>query len=54
VRNLGAGQTEKKGGNITNTGRVVVSADGKTRTVTVSRSDANRKKINTTFVYDKQ
>ena len=46
--------TEKKGGKITNTGRVVVSADGKTRTVTVSRTDANGKKMSTTFVYDKQ
>jgi hypothetical protein len=46
--------TEKKGGKITNTGRVVVSADGKTRTVTVSRTDAAGKKMSTTFVYDKQ
>ena len=46
--------TEKKGGKITNTGRVVVSADGKTRTVTVNGIDANGKKTNVTFVYDKQ
>jgi hypothetical protein len=46
--------TEKKGGKITNTGRVVVSADGKTRTVTVSGTDANGKKTSVTFVYDKQ
>jgi hypothetical protein len=46
--------TEKKGGKITNTGRVVVSADGKTRTVTVSGTDANGKKMSVTFVYDKQ
>jgi hypothetical protein len=46
--------TEKKGGKITNTGRVVVSADGKTRTVTVSGTDANGKKTGVTFVYDKQ
>ena len=46
--------TEKMGGKITNTGRVVVSADGKTRTVTVSGSDANGKKMSITFVYDKQ
>jgi hypothetical protein len=46
--------TEKKGGKTTNTGRVVVSADGKTRTVTVSGSDANGKKMSITFVYDKQ
>jgi hypothetical protein len=46
--------TEKMGGKITNTGRVVVSADGKTRTVTVSRTDATGKKMSITFVYDKQ
>jgi hypothetical protein len=46
--------TEKKGGKTTNTGRVVVSADGKTRTVTVSGTDANGKKMSVTFVYDKQ
>jgi hypothetical protein len=46
--------TEKKGGKITNTGRVVVSADGKIRTVTASRTDTNGKKMSTTFVYDKQ
>jgi hypothetical protein len=46
--------TEKKGGKITNTGRVVVSADGKNRTVTGSRTNANGNKINFTFVYDKQ
>ena len=46
--------TEKMGGKITNTGRVVVSADGKTRTVNVSRTDATGKKMSITFVYDKQ
>jgi hypothetical protein len=46
--------TEKKGDKTTNTGRVVVSADGKTRTVTVSGTDANGKKMSVTFVYDKQ
>jgi hypothetical protein len=46
--------TEKKGGKITNTGRVVVSADGKNRTVTASRTDAGGKKISFTYVYDKQ
>ena len=45
--------TEKKGSKVTNTGRVVVSADGKNRTVTVSGTDANGKKTNVTFVYDK-
>ena len=46
--------TEKKGGKITNTGRIVVSADGKNRTVTAGRTDANGKKISFTYVYDKQ
>jgi hypothetical protein len=46
--------TEKKGGKATNTGRVVVSADGKTRTVTVNGTDATGKKVSITFVYDKQ
>jgi hypothetical protein len=46
--------TEKKGGKTTGTGRVVVSADGKTRTVTVSAMDAAGKKMSVTFVYDKQ
>jgi hypothetical protein len=46
--------TEKKGGKITNSGRVVISADGKTRTVNVSRTDATGKKMSTTFAYDKQ
>ena len=46
--------TEKKGGKTTNTGRVIVSGDGKTRTVTVSGTDANGKKVNVTLVYDKE
>lgn len=46
--------TEKKGGKATNTGRVAISADGKTRTVTVSGTDPTGKKVNITFVYDKQ
>jgi hypothetical protein len=46
--------TNKKGGKVTLTGRVVVSADGKTRTVTISVTDAKGKKISSTAVYDKQ
>lgn len=46
--------TEKKGGKIVLSGRVVYSADGKTRTVTATGTDANGKKISTTTVYDKQ
>ena len=48
------GLTVKKGGNITTTGRIVVSADGKSRTVTTSGTDATGKKISSTAVYDKQ
>lgn len=46
--------TVKKGGKVTATGRVVVSADGKSRTVTTSGTDAKGKKISSTAVYDKQ
>jgi len=46
--------TNKKGGKATLTGRIVVSADGKTRTVTVSGTDSAGKKIKSTAVYDKQ
>jgi hypothetical protein len=46
--------TAKKGGKVTLTGRVVVSTDGKTRTVSVSGTDPQGKKIKSTVVYDKQ
>jgi len=46
--------TNKKGGKVTATGRIVVSADGKSRTVTVSGTDAMGKKVKYTAVYDKQ
>ena len=46
--------TNKKGGKATLTGRIAVSADGKTRTVTVSGTDSAGKKIKSTAVYDKQ
>ena len=44
----------KKGGKVTLTGHAVVSADGKTRTLTISGTDAAGKKVETTAVYDKQ
>lgn len=44
----------KKDGKVTVTGRLTVSADGKTRTVTVTGTDANGKKVTYTSVYDKQ
>jgi hypothetical protein len=46
--------TNKKDGKVTLTGRIVVSADGKSRTVTVSGTDAKGKKLKYTAVYDKQ
>jgi hypothetical protein len=46
--------TNKKAGKVTATGRIVISADGKSRTVTVSGTDPNGKKIEYTAVYDKQ
>ena len=46
--------TEKKGGKVFLTGRVVYSADGKTRTVTATATDAKGTKTMTTDVYDKQ
>ena len=46
--------TNKKGDKITISGRGVVSADGKTRTVTINGTDSKGKKYTTTAVYDKQ
>lgn len=46
--------TAKKGGKVTATGHVVVSADGKTRTVTAGGTDASGKEMKITAVYDKQ
>jgi hypothetical protein len=44
----------KKGGKLTTSGRIVVSADGKSRTVTVTGTDPDGKKFKSTAVYDKQ
>ncbi len=46
--------TNKKGDKVAISGRVVVSADGKTRTVTSTGTDSKGKKYNSTAVYDKQ
>ena len=46
--------TNKKGGKATLTGRIVVSSDGKTRTVTTTATDAQGKKVTNVAVYDKQ
>ena len=44
----------KQNGKTTVTGRVVISADGKSRTVTVHGTDAEGKKFKSVAVYDKQ
>ena len=46
--------TVKKHGKVTTTGRIVVSANGKSRTVTTSGTDAQGKKFNSMGVYDKR
>jgi hypothetical protein len=46
--------TNKKGDKVTITGRGVISADGKTRTVTITGTDSTGKKFTSTAVYDKQ
>jgi hypothetical protein len=44
----------KKGGKVTTTGRIVLSADGKSRSVTITGMDPQGKKFASTAVYDKQ
>jgi hypothetical protein len=46
--------TVKKDGKVTATGRIVVSANGKTRTVTISGTNPQGKKFKSTALYDKQ
>jgi hypothetical protein len=46
--------TGKKGDKVVTTGTVTISADGKTRTVTINGTDANGKKFKSTAVYDRQ
>ena len=46
--------TGKKGGKETLTGRIVISNDGKSRTVTTTATDAQGKKVTNVAVYDKQ
>ena len=48
------GLNVKKGGKVTTSGRIVVSADGKSRTVTTSGTDSKGTKVKSTAVYDKQ
>ena len=44
----------KKGGKVTTTQRNVVSADGKTRTVTTTGTDPQGQKVNSVGVFEKQ
>ena len=44
----------KKDGKPVTSGRIVVSADGKTRTLQVSGTDSSGKKVSSKAVYDKQ
>jgi hypothetical protein len=44
----------KKGGQVTISGTIVLSADGKSRTVAASGTDSSGNKVSSTAVYDKQ
>jgi hypothetical protein len=46
--------TVKKGGKVTITGKIVTSADGKTRTVSATGTDSMGMKVEGSSVYDKQ
>jgi hypothetical protein len=46
--------TVKKAGKVTATGKAVIAADGKSRTVTVSGTNAAGEKVESIGVYDKQ
>lgn len=46
--------TIKKGGKVVGSGRIVVSADGKSRTVTLNTMDAMGMSVKSVAVYDKQ
>lgn len=46
--------SSKKDGKTSTSGRVVISADGKTRTVTLSGTNAKGTKVTSVAVYDKQ
>ncbi len=46
--------TEKKGGRVTTSGRITVAADGKSRTVTSTATNAQGMTVDSTAVFDKQ
>ena len=54
INNRTLALTGKKGSKVTLTGRIVVSPNGKTRTVIASGKNAKGKWVTNTAVYDKQ
>ena len=54
INNRTLALTGKKGGKVTLTGRIAVSANGKTRTVTTTATDSKGKRVTNRAVYDKQ
>jgi len=47
-------RTDKKDGKVYISGKITVSADGKSRTVSISTTDSKGKKVSNTYVYDKE
>ena len=54
INNRTLALTGKKGGKVTLNGRIVVSANGKTRTVTTTATNSKGKRVTTRAVYDKE
>ena len=54
INNRTLALTGKKGSKVTLTGRIAVSANGKTRIVTTTGTDSKGKRVSTRAVYDKQ
>ncbi|MDQ2975114.1 MAG: hypothetical protein M3R69_06860 [Acidobacteriota bacterium] len=54
INNRTLALTGKKGGKISLNGRITVSANGKTRTVTTTGTDSKGKRFSNKAVYDKQ
>jgi len=54
VNNHTLALTGKKDGKVSLTGRIVVSANGRTRTVTTTATDSKGKRVSNRAVYDKQ
>ena len=54
INNRTLALTGKKDGKVTLTGRIVASANGRTRTITTTGTDSNGKRFSNRAVYDKQ